>query len=53
MVERREPLDQFGREDFPIVAPAATGELIVPPYRFELVRVIAQGRWKISITPQN
>ena len=43
---------RFGREEFPIVAPAATGELIVPPYRFELVRVIAKGRWRISITPQ-
>ena len=43
---------RFGREDFPIVAPSASGELIVPPYNFERVRVIAHGRWKISITPQ-
>jgi hypothetical protein len=44
---------RFGREDFPIVAPSASGQLIVPPYNFERVRVIAHGRWKISITPQS
>jgi hypothetical protein len=43
---------RFGREDFPITAPSASGQLIVPPYRFQRVRVIANGRWKISITPQ-
>jgi hypothetical protein len=43
---------RFGREDFPIIAPSASGQLIVPPYNFERVRVIAHGRWKISITPQ-
>jgi hypothetical protein len=43
---------RFGREAFPIIAPSATGQLIVPAYSFELVRVIANGRWKISITPQ-
>jgi hypothetical protein len=43
---------RFGREAFPIVAPSASGELVVPPYSFERVRVIASGRWKISITPQ-
>jgi hypothetical protein len=43
---------RFGRENFPIIAPSASGQLIVPPYSFEQVRVIARGRWKISITPQ-
>jgi hypothetical protein len=43
---------RFGREDFPIIAPSPSGQLIVPPYNFERVRVIARGRWKISITPQ-
>lgn len=43
---------RFGREDFPIIAPSASGQLIVPPYNFKRVRVVAQGRWKISITPQ-
>ena len=32
---------RFGREAFPITAPTATGQLIVPPYSFEQVRVIA------------
>jgi hypothetical protein len=44
---------RFGREDFPIIAPSPSGQLIVPPYSFERVRVIARGRWKISITPQS
>jgi hypothetical protein len=44
---------KFGREDFPIVAPSTSGQLIVPPYSFEQVRVIAKGSWKISITPQS
>jgi hypothetical protein len=43
---------RFGREDFPIVAPSPSGQLIVPPYRFETVRVIARGRWTIRIVPQ-
>lgn len=43
---------RFGREDFPIIAPSASGQLIVPPYNFKRVRVVAQGRWKITITPQ-
>jgi hypothetical protein len=43
---------RFGREDFPIVAPSPTGQLIVPPYLFEQVRVIARGRWRITIEPQ-
>jgi hypothetical protein len=44
---------RFGREEFPIVAPSPSGQLIVPPYRFEKVRVIARGRWTIRIVPQN
>jgi hypothetical protein len=43
---------QFGPEEFPIVAPSASGQLIVPPYSFTKVRVIAKGRWTISIKPQ-
>jgi hypothetical protein len=43
---------RFGRESFPIVAPSPSGQLIVPPYRFEQVRVIAKGRWTIRIVPQ-
>ena len=43
---------RFGREAFPIVAPSPSGQLVVPPYRFEQVRVIARGRWTIRIVPQ-
>jgi hypothetical protein len=43
---------RFGRERFPVVAPSSTGQLAVPPYRFELVRVISKGSWQIKITPQ-
>jgi hypothetical protein len=43
---------QFGREGLPIVAPSASGQLVVPPYSFTKVRVIAKGRWRISIKPQ-
>ena len=43
---------RFGRESFPIIAPSPSGQLVVPAFRFELVRVIAKGRWRISITPQ-
>ena len=43
---------RFGREAFPIVAPSPSGQLIVPPYRFEEVRVVARGRWTIRIVPQ-
>jgi len=43
---------EFGREAYPIVAPSRRGELVIPPYRFELVRVLAKGRWTITVTPQ-
>lgn len=43
---------RFGRESFPIIAPSPSGQLAVPPYNFEQVRVIAKGRWTITITPQ-
>ena len=43
---------RFGREEFPIVEPSPSGQLIVPPYRFEKVRVIARGGWTIRIVPQ-
>jgi hypothetical protein len=43
---------EFGREAFPIVAPSRSGQLVIPPFRFELVRVLAEGRWTITVTPQ-
>jgi hypothetical protein len=43
---------RFGREDFPVIAPTKSGQLVLPPFRFERVRVIAAGRWKITISPQ-
>jgi hypothetical protein len=43
---------RFGREAYPIIAPAASGEFVLPPFKFDRVRVVARGRWKISITPQ-
>lgn len=43
---------QFGREAFPIIAPQRSGELIVPPYKLELVRVLADTSWTITIRPQ-
>jgi outer membrane biosynthesis protein TonB len=43
---------RFGREAFPIVAPTKSGQLVLPPFRFERVRVLAAGRWKITVSPQ-
>jgi hypothetical protein len=43
---------EFGQEAFPIIAPSKSGQLVVPPYRFDLVRVLAQGPWTITVTPQ-
>jgi hypothetical protein len=43
---------EFGRESFPIVAPSRSGQLAVPPFRFDFVRVVASGRWTITVTPQ-
>ena len=43
---------RFGREAFPIIAPSEKGQLVVPAYNFTQVRVLASGRWKISIIPQ-
>jgi hypothetical protein len=43
---------EFGREAFPIIAPSHRGELVIPPFRFELVRVLAKGAWRITVTPQ-
>ena len=43
---------RFGREAFPIVAPTKSGQLVLPPFRFEQVRVFAAGRWKITVSPQ-
>jgi hypothetical protein len=42
---------RFGRERFPVIAPSRSGQLTVPPYSFELVRVIARGSWRIKISP--
>jgi hypothetical protein len=43
---------RFGRESFPIVAPTRTGQLVLPPFLFEQVRVLAARPWKITISPQ-
>jgi hypothetical protein len=43
---------EFGREAFPIIAPSKSGQLVVPPYRFDLVRVLAKGPWTITVMPQ-
>ena len=43
---------QFGREAFPIVAPSKSGQVVVPPYRLERVRVLADRPWTITVTPQ-
>ena len=43
---------RFGREAFPIVAPTKSGQLVLPPFRFERVRVLAAGRWKITVSTQ-
>jgi hypothetical protein len=43
---------RFGQEDFSILAPTKSGQLVVPAFRFDKVRVIARGRWKITLTPQ-
>jgi hypothetical protein len=43
---------RFGRENFPIVAPTRTGQLVLPPFLFEQVRVLAPRPWKITISPQ-
>jgi hypothetical protein len=43
---------RFGRDAFPIIAPSPSGQLVVPPYSFDHLRVIADGRWRIRITPQ-
>jgi hypothetical protein len=43
---------RFGREAFPIVAPTKSGQLVLPPFLFTKVRVLAAGPWKITINPQ-
>jgi hypothetical protein len=43
---------EFGQEAFPIVAPSRSGQLVVPPYRYEQVRVLATGPWTITVTPR-
>jgi hypothetical protein len=44
---------RFGRESFPVVAPTKTGQLVLPPFLFEQVRVVAARPWKITISPQS
>jgi hypothetical protein len=34
------------------VAPTRTGQLTLPPFLFEQVRVVAARPWKLTITPQ-
>lgn len=43
---------RFGREAFPIVAPTNSGQLVLPPFLFTKVRVLAAGPWKITVSPQ-
>jgi hypothetical protein len=43
---------RFGREAFPIVAPTKSGQLVLPPFLFTKVRVLAGGPWRITINPQ-
>jgi len=43
---------RFGREAFPIVAPTKSGQLVLPPFLFTKVRVLAAGPWRITINPQ-
>jgi hypothetical protein len=43
---------RFGREEFPIIAPSSTGQLVLPPFLFTKVRVVAAGHWRITISPQ-
>jgi hypothetical protein len=44
---------RFSRAQFPVTAPSAAGQFVVPPYRFERVRVVAKGRWTITVKPLN
>jgi hypothetical protein len=43
---------RFGRQAFSIIAPTKSGQLVIPAFRFDHVRVIARGRWTISVSPQ-
>jgi hypothetical protein len=43
---------RFGQSQFAIIAPTKTGQLQVPPFRFDHVRVLARGRWTIWVSPQ-
>jgi hypothetical protein len=43
---------RFGSEAFAIEAPSKSGQVVVPPYKLERVRVIARRPWTITVTPQ-
>ena len=43
---------RFGQQDFSIIAPTKSGQLVVPAFRFDHVRVVARGRWRITVSPQ-
>jgi cytoskeletal protein RodZ len=43
---------RFGRQDFSVIAPTKTGQIVIPPFNFNRVRVIARGAWTIWVSPQ-
>jgi hypothetical protein len=43
---------RFGHQDFSVVAPTRSGQLVIPPFNFDRVRVIARGAWTIWVSPQ-
>jgi len=43
---------RFGHQDFSVVAPTKSGRLVIPPFNFDRVRVIARGAWTIWVSPQ-
>ena len=43
---------RFGHQDFSVIAPTRSGQLVIPPFNFDRVRVIARGAWTIWVSPQ-
>jgi cytoskeletal protein RodZ len=43
---------RFGQQDFSVIAPTRSGRLVIPPFNFDRVRVIARGTWTIWVSPQ-
>jgi hypothetical protein len=43
---------RFGHQDFSVIAPTKSGQLVIPPFNFDRVRVIARGAWTIWVSPQ-